>query len=219
MDRVQIKRLIEGMLLISDEPVALKRLTEATGSLEQADVRVLVDELNQQYLQAQHAFRIQEVAGGFQLVTDPELAPALKRAMEVPKEDVFSKAAMETLSIIAYRQPLTKADIELIRGVDVSGTLETLLERQFVRVVGRKETPGRPLLYGTTVEFLRHLGLKDLKDLPKIAGRADLSELLAHQAVQALQKALDAAAASAPPDTSATPSDATAESRTVAQPN
>lgn len=202
MDRAEAKRLIEGVLLVSDEPVALKRLQDAAGSLEPADVRVLVDELNQQYLQARHAFRIQEVAGGFQLVTDPELAPALKRALEVPKEDAFSKAAMETLSIIAYRQPLTKADIELIRGVDVSGTLETLLERQFVRVVGRKETPGRPLLYGTTIEFLRHLGLKDLKDLPQIAGRADLSELLAHQAVQALQKALDAAASPASPESS-----------------
>ena len=179
MDRAHAKQLIEGILFLSDQPVALKRLKDAVGALEPAEVRLLVDELNQTYAQAQHAVRIQEIAGGFQLVTDPELAQALKRALEVPKEDVFSKAALETLSIIAYRQPLTKAEIEIIRGVDVSGTLETLLERQFIRVVGRKDTPGRPLLYGTTIEFLRHLGLKDVKDLPPMPAGGNVSEALA----------------------------------------
>ena len=181
MERADAKRLIEGILLVSDQPVPLKRLKDAVGSLEQAEARALIDELNQQYVQAQHALRVQEVAGGFQLVTDPALAPALKRALELPKEDAFSKAALETLAIVAYRQPLTKAEIEAIRGVDVSGTLETLLERQFIRVVGRKETPGRPLLYGTTLEFLQHLGLKDVKDLPVLPAGANITQALIPQ--------------------------------------
>jgi len=166
MDEQEAKRILEGVLFVSGQPVSLKRLKEIAGELEPKTVRALIDQLNQEYAQGQRAFRVQEVADGFQLVTEASLAPWIKRALSLPKEDVVSKAAMETLAIIAYKQPVTKAEIELIRGVDVTGTLDTLLERQFVRVAGRKDTPGRPLLYGTTTEFLRHFGLKDVKELP-----------------------------------------------------
>jgi len=169
MDLLQAKRIIEGLLFVSGEPVALKRLKEALAELEHATLRQLIDQLNAEYTQSQRAFRIQEVAGGYQLVTDPQLAPWMKRALELPRQDSLSRAALETLAIIAYRQPITKAEIEAIRGVDVTATLETLLERQFIRVAGRKETPGRPILYGTTAEFLRHFGLKELGDLPPMA--------------------------------------------------
>ncbi len=166
MEGVQAKRILEGVLFMSGQPVALKRLKEILSDAELPALRQVVEELNAEYQQTQRAFRIQEVAGGYQLVTDPDLAPWLKRAFQFPREDSLSKAALETLAIVAYRQPLTKADIEAIRGVDVTGTLGTLVERQFVRVVGRKETPGRPLLYGTTGEFLRHFGLGSVEDLP-----------------------------------------------------
>ena len=166
MDLDQAKRIIEGVLFASGEAMTLKRLKEILSELEPSQIRQLLDQLNTDYQQTDRAFRIQEVAGGYQLVTDPQLAPWLKRALDVPRDDVLSKAALETLAIIAYRQPISKAEIEAIRGVDGTATLETLLERQFVRVVGRKETPGRPLLYGTTAEFLRHFGLGSLKDLP-----------------------------------------------------
>lgn len=166
MDLLEAKRIIEGLLFVSGRPVSLKRLKEVLMGMEHAAVRQLIGQLDEEYVQSRRAFRVQEVAGGYQLVTDPGLAPWMKRALEFPREDALSKAALETLAIVAYRQPITKAEIEIIRGVDVAGTLERLVERQFVRVVGRKETPGRPILYGTTTEFLRHFGLKDLNGLP-----------------------------------------------------
>ncbi len=169
MEPQEVKRIIEGLLFISDRPVSLKRLGAILTTFEAHALRQLLEELKHEYVQAQHAFRIQEVAGGYQVVTDPALAPWIKRALQLPREDVVSKAALETLAIIAYRQPITKAEIELIRGVDGTATLETLLEHQFIRVVGRKETPGRPLLYGTTAEFLRHFGLNSVNDLPPMA--------------------------------------------------
>jgi len=172
MDAVHAKRVIEGLLFVSGEPVPVKRLSDVLGGLEPQALRALAEELNQEYVQGRHALRIQEVAGSYQLVTDPQLAPWMKRGFELPKHDSLSKAALETIAIIAYRQPLTKAEIEAVRGVDVSATLDTLLERQFIRVVGRKDSPGRPLLYGTTTEFLRRFGLKDLGALPPLTHEA-----------------------------------------------
>ncbi len=172
MDLLQAKRIIEALLFVSDQPVSVRRFKEALGEGDPQMFRALLQQLNDEYLQGQRAFRIQEVAGGYQLVTDPQLAAWIKRALELPRESALSKAALETLAIIAYRQPLTKAEIEAIRGVDVTATLETLMERQFVRITGRKETPGRPLVYGTTAEFLQHIGLKSLDELPPMAPEA-----------------------------------------------
>ena len=169
MEQQEAKRILEGVLFVSGQPVSLKRLKEIAGELDPKAVRDMIEQLNQEYAQTQRAFRIQELADGYQMVTEASLAPWIKRALSLPKEDIVSKAAMETLAVIAYKQPVTKAEIELIRGVDVTGTLDTLLERQFIRVAGRKDTPGRPLLYGTTTEFLRHFGLKDVKDLPAMS--------------------------------------------------
>ncbi len=178
MDLVQAKRILEGLLFVSGQPVTLKRLKDVLVELDYEPLRQLLNELHAEYQQTNRAFRIQEVAGGYQLVTDAQLAPWMKRLLQLPREDTLSKPALETLAIIAYRQPLTKAEIEAIRGVDGTATLDTLLERQFVRVVGRKETPGRPLLYGTTEEFLRHFGLKSVKELPPMPqGTTDIPGL------------------------------------------
>lgn len=166
MDVLQMKRVIEGLLFISPQPVPLKRLKELFEEASTQGLRALITQLNGEYQATQRAFVIQEVAGGYQFVTDPALAPILQRAADVPRKESVSKAAMEVLAIIAYRQPITKAEIETIRGVDATATLETLLEHRFAAVVGRKDTPGRPMLYGTTTEFLRHFGLKNLEDLP-----------------------------------------------------
>lgn len=175
MDAGLVKRLIEALVLISGNPLAFKRLKEALAETEPSAIRGMIEQLNTEYAHTGRAFRIQEVAGGYQVVTEPELAPWLKRAFQLPREDTLSKAAMETLAIIAYRQPLTKAEIEIIRGVDVTGTIERLLEREMIKVVGRKETPGRPILYGTTEEFLRHFGLASLKHLPPMNDAASPS--------------------------------------------
>ena len=177
MEQQEAKRILEGVLFVSGQAVSHKRLKEIAGELDPKAVRELIEALNQEYARDQRAFRIQEVADGYQMVTESSLAPWIKRALSLPKEDLVSKAAMETLAVIAYKQPVTKAEIELIRGVDVTGTLDTLLERQFARVVGRKDTPGRPLLYGTTMEFLRHFGLKDVKDLPAMKTDAPVPTL------------------------------------------
>ena len=168
MDQAEAKRIIEALLFVFGQPVTLKRIAEVMPNLEAAQIRSLVQTLNTEYTTAGRAFHIQEVAGGYQLVTDQALAPWIKQALASPKPDSVSTAALETLAIIAYRQPMTKAEIEAIRGVDVSASLETLLERRFVRIAGRKESPGRPFLYGTTTEFLRHFGLKSLEALPSL---------------------------------------------------
>ena len=162
------KRVIEAVLFVVGQPMTHKRLAELLPSLEAARIRSLIQTLNTEYASSKRAFLIQEVAGGYQLVTDPALAHWIARALHSPKPDAVSAAALETLAIIAYRQPITKADIEAIRGVDVSASLETLIERRFIRVAGRKETPGRPFLYATTTEFLRHFGLKSIEALPSL---------------------------------------------------
>jgi len=168
MQEPEAKRIVEALLFVSGHPLTLKRLLEIVPELDGPAVRACVQSLNEEYAVGRRAFRIQEVAGGYQLATEQDLAPWIKRLLEHPRPDAVSAAAMETLAIVAYRQPLTKAEIEAIRGVDVSASLDTLLEKQFVRITGRKESPGRPYLYGTTNEFLRHFGLRSLEALPSM---------------------------------------------------
>ena len=169
MEELQAKRIIEALLFVSGQPFTYKRLTESLPDLSGEQIRRCIHTLNEEYAASQRAFQVQEVAGGYQLVTDQQLAPWVKRALANPKPDAVSVAAMETLAIIAYRQPMTKAEIEAIRGVDVTASLDTLLEKRFVRIAGRKDSPGRPFLYGTTNEFLRHFGLKSIDALPSMA--------------------------------------------------
>ena len=166
MEQTELKRVIEGLLFVFSEPLTVRRLKDILQNADEAAIRQAVDGLNAEYAAGHRAFHIQDIAGGFQLVTDQSLAPWIRRALASPKPDSVSAAALETLAIIAYRQPMTKAGIEAIRGVDITASLETLVERQFVKIIGRKDTPGRPFLYGTTAEFLRHFGLKSLEALP-----------------------------------------------------
>src|SRR3990167_2861961 len=168
MDDAQAKRIIEALLFVFGQPLSLKRLIEVLPDLEPPKARALIQTLNGEYTASGRAFHIQEVAGGYQIVTDQALASWVRKALQHPKPDSVSSATMETLAIVAYRQPITKAEIEAIRGVDVTASLDTLIERRFVRLAGRKESPGRPFLYGTTTEFLRHFGLKSLEALPTV---------------------------------------------------
>lgn len=202
MDDAQAKQILEALVFVSGTPVALKRLAEVLPDLGAAKVRGLIQALNDEYLTSGRAFAIQEVAGGYQFATDQALAPWIRRVFAQPRPDSVTKAALETLAIVAYRQPITKAEIELIRGVDVTGAVETLMERQFVRIVGRKETPGRPYLYGTTAEFLRHFGLRSLEALPSLPG---------FPAVQAERPHVSAAVAAAESQPSGSSHDAAAQ--------
>ena len=169
MDDMQAKRIIEALLFVLTQPLPLKRLAELLPDLGVLRIRQLIASLSAEYAGGGRAFQIQEVAGGYQLITDEAMAPWIRRALQSPKPDAVTAATMETLAIIAYRQPVTKAEIEAIRGVDVSASLDTLLERRFVRIAGRKESAGRPFLYSTTIEFLRHFGLTSIEALPPMA--------------------------------------------------
>jgi segregation and condensation protein B len=163
-----LRRALEGLLFITDRPLSAAELGKLVGVRDQDKIIGTVEELKRD-LEAKNAgYRLIAVAEGWQMATRPELAPYLRKLFADRATMRLSTAAQETLSIIAYRQPLTRAEIEEIRGVEVIAALETLLEKGLTKVVGRKETVGRPLMYGTTPEFLRHFGLRSLEDLPPL---------------------------------------------------
>lgn len=162
-----LKAHIEALLFASGNPVAAEKLAYIL-EIDAENVALLIDELRQEMAVAERGLVILEVAGGYQLCSKPELAPVIDKLVEV-QEARLSLAAMETLAIIAFKQPVTKLEIEHIRGVKVDGVVGTLAERGLIREVGRKEAIGRPILYGTTDEFLKCFGLKDLNELPNLA--------------------------------------------------
>lgn len=164
---MQPSRMIEALLFASEAPLSAGELARADPSLDEEIVERMVAELRAEYEQDARAFDIYEIAGGYQILTRPEFAPLLERFDTVPVSPRLSTPALETLAIIAYRQPVGRAEIEEIRGVGAGGVLRTLQERGIIDVVGRAETLGRPLLYGTTSAFLTHFGFRSLTDLPR----------------------------------------------------
>ncbi|PIQ82538.1 MAG: SMC-Scp complex subunit ScpB [Candidatus Omnitrophica bacterium CG11_big_fil_rev_8_21_14_0_20_64_10] len=168
MEWAEAKRVLEAVLLVSEKPVRPDQLGELfPQGFGEGKIRQLFEELRAEYSQGR-GIQIVEVAGGFQFVTHPDLYEHVSKLNKRVRAIRLSKPSLESLAIIAYRQPLTRAEIEQIRGVDCSGVLDTLLRPGFIKVVGRKEVVGRPLLYGTTPEFLEHFGLKNLKELPSL---------------------------------------------------
>lgn len=168
MEKEQVKHIIEAMLFVSDKPLFVN---EIKGVLEDVDVCQVKDtlaELAKEYEDTNRAFRIKEMAGGYQIVTNAALAPWLKKLYKTSGADRLTGPSLETLAIVAYKQPATKPEIEAIRGVNVDGVLKTLIEKSLVKIVGRRETVGRPILYGTTSEFLQYFGLNSLEELPKL---------------------------------------------------
>ncbi|HBZ86437.1 MAG: SMC-Scp complex subunit ScpB [Candidatus Edwardsbacteria bacterium RIFOXYD12_FULL_50_11] len=168
MDRNEAKRVIEALLFATDTPIAPSKLKSLLGELDQKILRQLMTELKVEYERDGHSFSLVEVAGGFQIYTRPEYAKWVQELFRGKRASRLTAAALETLAIIAYKQPIIRGDIEAIRGVNVDGVMSTLAERNLVAVVGRDERPGKPILYGTTPEFLRYFGLATLSDLPKI---------------------------------------------------
>jgi len=165
MDKKQLKKAVEAIIFASDEPVSINRLEKLFPEVKKAEIENIIVGLNREY-QA-HAFTILKVAGGYQMVTKPEYHDWVKQLYAGRTRPRLSTAALETLSIIAYKQPVSRIEIEAIRGVNSDGVLGTLLERGLIVIKGRAETVGRPLLYGTTDEFLKYFGLNDLAELPK----------------------------------------------------
>lgn len=168
--------VVEAMLITADNPLGASKLSAVLGkNIGAKEVRLYVDALNEEYVNSGRSFRITEVAGGFQLMVHPEFAPWIRQLMKEKVPPRLSPASLETLAILAFKQPITKAEVEHIRGVAVDGVLRQLMEKGVVRISGRSDAPGRPLLYGTTRDFLKHFGLKTLSDLPKLR---ELEELL-----------------------------------------
>ena len=167
MEIQELKKALEAFLFVSSHPVQIAHMQEVLGVDDQALLQNAIEELRKKYEKDDSGLRLIEIAGGYRLGTVPELAPYVKKLFGREKSRL-SRASLETLSIIAYRQPVTRSEVEAIRGVNVEGALNTLLERGLVRIAGRKDTVGRPILYGTTRLFLEHFGLNTLKELPAL---------------------------------------------------
>jgi len=160
-------RLLEALLLATSHPLTAGRLADLMDLSATKPVRQAIKDLNAQYEESHRAFRIEQVAGGYQILTLPEFGEQLKKLHQREVDAKLTKAALETLAIIAYKQPILRADIEAIRGVACGETIRSLMEKHLVKIAGRAEEPGRPILYGTTKRFLELFGLNSLRDLPQ----------------------------------------------------
>jgi len=180
---MNLKPIIEALLFAAHKPLSPKEIRAVfTGEggekpdpamaaykrVKESEIAASIEALKVDYINTERSFEIAELAGGFQIVSKPEFGPWLNRLLDVDRPHRLSPSALETLAIIAYRQPITRNEMEAVRGVNVDGVLRTLLERGLVKITGRSELPGKPIQYGTTHAFLEHFGLRDLEDLPAI---------------------------------------------------
>jgi len=175
-----LTRAIEALLFSAQKPLSIREIATAIKGAEdelapnefagvrEPEVAAAVEQLKLEYIEQQRGFQLIEKAEGWRLATDPKYAPWVRQLFPPPKRARLSAPALETLAIIAYRQPITRADVEAVRGVNIDGVLQTLLEHGLVRIAGRAEVPGRPLLYETTQFFLDHFGLRNLDELPNV---------------------------------------------------
>lgn len=169
------KAIIEALIFASDFPLSADRIAEVFPQLRKDDIDRLIRELMKEYEERQGGLHLLEVAGGFHFRTREDLGSWINK-LRGGRPQMLTPAAMETLAVIAYRQPVVKSEIDRIRGVDVSGSLKGLLEKKLVRIMGRKDVPGKPIIYGTTKKFLEVFNLKDLSDLPTLRELKDLQE-------------------------------------------
>lgn len=176
VDRRELKAILEAVLFVSSDPVPVARLVSVLGAVKKADVEQALAQLKQDLEEDGRGVQLVQVAGGYRLMTKPDYAPWIKKLEKAKTAQKLSRSALESLAIIAYKQPLVRSEIEQIRGVETSGVLRTLLERKLVRIVGRKEVPGRPIMYGTTKFFLEHFGLQDLSQLPPLREFKELGD-------------------------------------------
>ena len=164
----ELKGIIEALLFVSRDPLPLERIIAVLAGPSEAMVRDAMQALQQSYDQEDRGIHIAELAGGYLMMTQPDCAPWITKLTTIKASAKVSRSSLETLAIIAYRQPIVRAEIEHLRGVETSGVLRTLLDHKLIRIVGRKDIPGRPILYGTSRIFLRKFGLRDLRDLPSL---------------------------------------------------
>ena len=179
---MNLSRVVEALLFSAQKPLSIRELATAIkgagaedelspnefARATEAEIAAAIEQLKIEYVQEEHAFAITEKAEGWQLVTDPVFVRWVRQLFPAPKPARLTAPALETLAIIAYRQPIIRADVEAVRGVSIDGVLQTLMERGLVKIAGRAEVPGRPLLYETTQFFLDHFGLRALDELPNV---------------------------------------------------
>jgi len=163
-----VKPVIEALLFASEKPLTLEQIKNVLDGLGTDQIRGVLEELKSEYERANRGMRINEVAGGFQMITSPNFAPFLKKLYKERRAEKLSKPALETLAIVAYKQPVTRLEIESIRDVNVDGVVKHLLDKGLIRIAGRRKAAGRPYVFGTTRQFLEYFGLKSLEELPKI---------------------------------------------------
>jgi len=168
MSSDSVKYVVEALLFTSDKPVMIEQIKNALDNLGPSEIRQTLEELKSEYEQAGRGIRLEEVAGGFQLITASDYAPFIKKFYKQRFTRRLSQQALETLAIIAYKQPVTKMQIDSLRNVDATGIIDSLMEKDLIKITGRKDAPGRPFVYGTTKEFLEFFGLKSLEELPKM---------------------------------------------------
>jgi len=177
-----IKAVVEALLFSSEKPLMVEQIRKVLDNLAADQISAKILELKNEYERSNRGMRIYEVAGGYQMITAPVFATFLRKLYKGPQSaEKLSKPALETLAIIAYKQPLSKLEIESLRKVSVDGVMATLLDKNLIRITGRKKTPGRPKVYGTSREFLEYFGLKSLEELPKIDNFPLPQELLESQ--------------------------------------
>lgn len=162
-----LKLIVESLLFVSDEPLSVRAINSYLPDTKPADIKSALKVLKYEYEAMGRSFGLKEVADGYQLRSHSDYAPYILRMFQTTPSRL-SKAAMETLAIIAYKQPILRHEVEKLRGVDSGGILKTLLEKELIKIMGRKDLPGRPLIYGTTKKFLEVFDLKDLSSLPKL---------------------------------------------------
>ncbi len=181
VDQATMKRILESLLFVSQKPLNMSEIKKVIKGYKPSEIQSAIRELQEEYEARGSSFRLQEIAGGYELSTLPQYSQWVMKLELEKRRRQASQSSLETLAILAYKQPVTRVEIEEIRGVNVSGVLSTLLERNLIKIVGRKEIPGRPLLYGTTDKFLGHFGLKSIEELPKIDEIKDLVARMVNQ--------------------------------------
>lgn len=178
--------IIEALLFATDEPLTIPKLRSILpGRTDARKIKSALDEINKRLAEGNHPFECVEVAGGYQLRTNPTYHRWIKQLFKEKINRRLSQSGLETLAIIAYKQPITKAEVETIRGVIADGAMKTLLERRLIEIAGRSEKPGRPLLYQTTKDFLKYFGLRHLDDLPKLEEFEEMAKAKAAEEIQA----------------------------------
>ncbi|MDD5431808.1 MAG: SMC-Scp complex subunit ScpB [Candidatus Omnitrophica bacterium] len=168
MEENNIKSAIEALLFACEKPLLLEQIKKALDGIDVSVIRKAIEDLKTEYKDSNRGMAIIEVAGGYQMISSLNFAPFLKKLFKERHTERLSKPALETLAIIAYKQPITRIEIESLRGVNIDGVMSSLVEKDLIKIAGRKKAPGSPYVYGTTKKFLEHFGLMSLNDLPKM---------------------------------------------------